>query len=71
MLDHSKVEGDLTTGSSTIFKEGDPFPSVKLVKKQFGGKYAISSEEFTSEMVRIADFSVPRSFLNCLLKYTN
>ena len=62
MLDLSKVEGDLTAGRSAIFKEGDPFPSVKLVKKQFGGKYAISSEEFTSEMVRIADFSVPLAF---------
>nr|AOQ26246.1 GWD1 [Actinidia deliciosa] len=48
---YSKVEGDLTTGRSAIFKEGDPLPSVKLVKKQFSGKYAISAEEFTSEMV--------------------
>ncbi|KAE9449924.1 hypothetical protein C3L33_18166, partial [Rhododendron williamsianum] len=45
-----KVEGNLTSSSSANFKEG-PLPSLKLVRKQFGGKYAISSEEFTNEMV--------------------
>uniref|UniRef100_A0A5B6YGN2 alpha-glucan, water dikinase n=1 Tax=Davidia involucrata TaxID=16924 RepID=A0A5B6YGN2_DAVIN len=44
-------EGNLTSGSSTNSKEVGPLPSVTLVRKQFGGRYAISSEEFTSEMV--------------------
>ncbi|KAI8021988.1 hypothetical protein LOK49_LG03G00270 [Camellia lanceoleosa] len=48
---YSKVEGDLTSASATNLKEEGPLPSVSLVRKQFGGKYAISSEEFTSEMV--------------------
>ncbi|XP_058192973.1 alpha-glucan water dikinase, chloroplastic-like isoform X2 [Rhododendron vialii] len=47
---YSKVEGNLTSSSSANFKEG-PLPSLKLVRKKFGGKYAISSEEFTNEMV--------------------
>lgn len=55
MDDLSKVEGNLTSSSSANFKEG-PLPSLKLVRKQFGGKYAISSEEFTNEMVRILQF---------------
>ncbi|XP_052204850.1 alpha-glucan water dikinase, chloroplastic [Diospyros lotus] len=48
---YSKVEGDISRTSSTNLKEGGFLPSVKLVKKQFAGRYAISSEEFTSEMV--------------------
>ncbi|KAI8528222.1 hypothetical protein RHMOL_Rhmol12G0133800 [Rhododendron molle] len=48
--DLSKVEGNLTSSSSANFKEG-PLPSLKLVRKKFGGKYAISSDEFTNEMV--------------------
>jgi len=47
---YSKVEGDLTSASSANLKES-PLPSLKLVRKQFGGKYAISSEDFTNEMV--------------------
>ncbi|GMI99746.1 STARCH EXCESS 1 [Hibiscus trionum] len=42
-------EGDLA-GSSNL--RGDDGPSsINLVRKQFGGKYAISAEEFTPEMV--------------------
>lgn len=37
--------------SSSNSKELLPPPSVTLVKKQFGGRYAISSEEFTIDMV--------------------
>lgn len=42
-------EGDI--GSSTNLDEVGPAPTVALVKKEFGGRYAISSEEFTSDMV--------------------
>ncbi|KAE8663857.1 Alpha-glucan water dikinase [Hibiscus syriacus] len=46
---YSKVKyGDLP-GSSNL--KGDYGPSSTLVRKQFGGKYAISAEEFTPEMV--------------------
>lgn len=37
--------------SSSNLKEDLPPPSVSLVRKRFGGRYAISSEEFTSDMV--------------------
>ncbi|XP_012467413.1 alpha-glucan water dikinase, chloroplastic [Gossypium raimondii] len=42
-------EGELADSSSSNLK-GDG-PSVTLVRKQFVGKYAISAEEFTPEMV--------------------
>ncbi|KAD2393750.1 hypothetical protein E3N88_40727 [Mikania micrantha] len=42
-------EGDLK--QSNHMEEVDQPPNIKLVKKQFAGKFAISSEEFTSEMV--------------------
>ncbi|MBA0706369.1 hypothetical protein Golax_018482, partial [Gossypium laxum] len=42
-------EGELVDSSSSNLK-GDG-PSVTLVRKQFVGKYAISAEEFTPEMV--------------------
>ncbi|KAA8529608.1 hypothetical protein F0562_034292 [Nyssa sinensis] len=48
---YSEVEGSLTSGSSTNSIEVGPSPSITLVRKQFGGRYAISSDEFTSEMV--------------------
>ncbi|RQO94912.1 hypothetical protein POPTR_008G188150v4 [Populus trichocarpa] len=43
-------EGKLADSSSTNLKEVSPSP-IKLVRKQFRGRYAISSEEFSSEMV--------------------
>lgn len=49
MYDLSEVQGDLKR--SNDLEESGPLPSIKLVKKQFAGKFAISSDEFTSEMV--------------------
>ncbi|XP_011034107.1 PREDICTED: alpha-glucan water dikinase, chloroplastic-like isoform X3 [Populus euphratica] len=43
-------EGKLADSSSTNLKEVSPSP-IKLARKQFSGRYAISSEEFSSEMV--------------------
>ncbi|XP_042496996.1 alpha-glucan water dikinase, chloroplastic-like isoform X2 [Macadamia integrifolia] len=43
-------DGELRKGSSTNMEDGSS-PSITLVKKQFCGRYAILSEEFTSEMV--------------------
>uniref|UniRef100_A0A6M2F697 alpha-glucan, water dikinase n=1 Tax=Populus davidiana TaxID=266767 RepID=A0A6M2F697_9ROSI len=43
-------EGELADSSSNNLTEGSPSP-IKLVRKEFSGRYAISSEEFTSEMV--------------------
>ncbi|KAE8698964.1 Alpha-glucan water dikinase [Hibiscus syriacus] len=43
-------EGELPDSSSSDLK-GDVPSSITLVRKQFGGKYAISAEEFTPEMV--------------------
>ncbi|WRX14759.1 Pyruvate phosphate dikinase [Theobroma cacao] len=45
-------EGELADWSSTNLK-GDSPSSITLVRKRFGGKYAISAEEFTPEMVRL------------------
>lgn len=42
-------EDELT--SSTNLSEVASSPSVTLIRKQFAGRYAISSEEFTSELV--------------------
>lgn len=43
----------LADSSSIGFNENGSPSSLTLVKKQFAGRYAITSEEFTSEMVRI------------------
>ncbi|XVF85026.1 hypothetical protein PTKIN_Ptkin17bG0085500 [Pterospermum kingtungense] len=43
-------EGELADSSSSTLK-GDGPSSITLVRKQFVGKYAISAEEFTPEMV--------------------
>ncbi|KAF2301630.1 hypothetical protein GH714_028415 [Hevea brasiliensis] len=43
-------KGALADSSSNNLKEVGPSP-IKLIRKKFSGRYAISSEEFTSEMV--------------------
>lgn len=43
-------EGELNGASSSVISD-NLSPSISLVKKKFGGKYAITSEEFTGEMV--------------------
>ncbi|KAH9708758.1 alpha-glucan water dikinase 1 [Citrus sinensis] len=50
---YSVVEGsELQDSSSANLKEEDgPSSSVTLVKKQFAGRYAITSDEFTGELV--------------------
>lgn len=49
----SEVKEDEVPDASSIH-ENDGIPStVSLVRKHFSGKYAIVSEEFTSEMVRL------------------
>ncbi|KAE8716168.1 Alpha-glucan water dikinase [Hibiscus syriacus] len=50
MHQHSEMkEGDLPGSSNS--KGNDGPSSITLVRKQFGGKYAISADEFTPEMV--------------------
>ncbi|XP_043699404.1 alpha-glucan water dikinase, chloroplastic-like isoform X2 [Telopea speciosissima] len=44
-------DSELSETSSTNLKECGPSPSLTLVRKHFCGRYAISSEEFTREMV--------------------
>ncbi|XP_062110381.1 alpha-glucan water dikinase, chloroplastic isoform X2 [Humulus lupulus] len=46
---YSEVKEDELTGASSV--KDDAPSNLKLVKKKFLGKYAISSEEFTNEMV--------------------
>ena len=46
-------EGDLNSLKQSSNSEEVGLPSnIKLVKKAFCGKFAVSAEEFTSEMVR-------------------
>ncbi|KAJ7943678.1 Alpha-glucan water dikinase, chloroplastic [Quillaja saponaria] len=44
-------EGELVGDKITHSKEDGSVPSISLIRKQFSGRYAISSEEFNSEMV--------------------
>ncbi|CAK8561980.1 unnamed protein product [Lathyrus sativus] len=44
-------EGENIKDKSIDLKEVGSVPSLSLVRKQFSGRYAISSEEFTGEMV--------------------
>lgn len=54
----SVVEGsELQDSSSANLKEEDgPSSSVTLVKKQFAGRYAITSDEFTGELVKLQNY---------------
>jgi len=44
-------ESELMQSSSSTAQGGEAIPSLSLVKKKFLGKYAISAEEFSEEMV--------------------
>lgn len=46
-------EIEILDASATKSEEGGSFPSLTLAKKKFSGRYAITSDEFTGEMVRI------------------
>ncbi|XVE74996.1 hypothetical protein DITRI_Ditri12bG0062300 [Diplodiscus trichospermus] len=48
---YSEVKESELADSSSSNMKGDGPSSINLVRKQFGGKYAISAEEFTPEMV--------------------
>ncbi|XP_038994051.1 alpha-glucan water dikinase, chloroplastic-like [Hibiscus syriacus] len=50
-LVHSEVKESELADSSSSNLNGEVPSSITLVKKQFAGKYAISAEEFTPEMV--------------------
>ncbi|XP_024988884.1 alpha-glucan water dikinase 1, chloroplastic-like [Cynara cardunculus var. scolymus] len=49
-ITYSEVKEENLARSSNLEEVGAT-PTIKLVKKEFNGRYAISSEEFTSEMV--------------------
>lgn len=55
-------ESDLSKGTSPTAKVDQSTPSISLVKKQFAGRYAISSEEFSSEMVIISIYLEIKTF---------
>lgn len=44
-------EGELKGSGTGEFSDNNSSPSLSLVKKKFGGKYAITSDEFTGDMV--------------------
>ena len=45
-------ESEVSSQSSDNLEDVPP-PSISLVKKQFVGRYAISSEEFTNDLVSV------------------
>lgn len=58
MSHFSELEGELVDASSTNLKEDGSSPPLTLVRKQFSGRYAISSEEFTSDMVSLSNITL-------------
>lgn len=44
-------DGEVEVASPIVVKEESSMPRLTLVRKQFAGRYAISSDEFTSELV--------------------
>jgi alpha-glucan, water dikinase len=44
-------ENELSGSTSADKRDDQTSPSIKLVKKKFTGKYAISAEEFTNDTV--------------------
>lgn len=57
-------EDELTSTTNANSTDDGSIAHLTLVKKQFLGKYAISSEEFTPEMVWILDDAIFLSFTN-------
>ena len=51
LFDREIAESELLQSSCPNAQAGQAVPSVSLVKKKFLGKYAISAEEFSEEMV--------------------
>ncbi|KAK1425887.1 hypothetical protein QVD17_21249 [Tagetes erecta] len=49
-ITYGEVKEENITRSNNL-EEASPSSTIQLVKKQFSGRYAVSSEEFTSEMV--------------------
>ncbi|KAJ0506965.1 putative alpha-glucan, water dikinase [Helianthus annuus] len=49
-ITYSEVKEETLTRSNNLEEVG-PSSTVQLIKKQFNGRYAVSSEDFTSEMV--------------------
>lgn len=56
-------EGEPIDASSTNLKEDGSAPHLTLVRKKFSGRYAITSEEFTNDMVSFkVNFSLGDDF---------
>ena len=54
-------ESELQQSSSPDAEAGHAVPSISLVNKKFLGKYAISAEEFSEEMVSNIKFCIRKS----------
>ena len=61
------TESELQQSSSPNAEVGHAVPSISLAKKKFLGKYAISAEEFSEEMVHNINFCI-RSFFSFIRK---
>jgi alpha-glucan, water dikinase len=51
MLNREAAESEHLVASSYTAQDDESGPFISLVKKQFPGKYAISADEFSDEMV--------------------
>lgn len=60
---NSKVKEDELSNPGSASPKGNSLSSLKLVRKRFGGKFAVSAEEFTDETV---DFQNKTCFLHLL-----
>ena len=63
-------DSELMQSSSSDTQGGEAIPSLSLVKKKFLGKYAISAEEFSDEMV-ITEFYALRNVTFRINQETN
>ena len=63
-------DSELMQSSSSDAQGGEAIPSLSLVKKKFLGKYAISAEEFSDEMV-ITEFYALRNVTFRINQETN
>lgn len=59
-------EGEFIDDKSTQLKDVGSVSPISLARKKFSGRYAVSSEEFTGEMVRFQKFTVNLGIYSCL-----
>ena len=63
-ISYSEVkEGEFIDDKSTQLKDVGSVSPISLARKKFSGRYAVSSEEFTGEMVRFQNSLLTWAFI--------